>query len=168
MNKNSAEQIAYTTTTSHFFDKMKRWSQANQLWPFSIGTMCCGQEYGAAHQTQYGLKELGHPQQQNDPEKSDLMIIVGTVTYNLLPYLLENYNKMNSQKWVIAVGACAINGGLYTTYNVIQDINQYIPVDIYIPGCPPAPEAFISATKLIKKQIQEGICAATIQSDTPS
>ncbi len=152
-------QLVYTTKAKGFLDWARRWSRQGYLWPFPVGTTCCGMEYWAAYTSQFDLEKLGSPPDRRLPEKSDLMVLVGTVTKNLLPYILEAYERMGPRKWVMAVGACAASGGPYATYNVIPGIHQYIPVDAYVPGCPPSPEAILQAVRIIQERIKHGVCA---------
>ncbi len=153
-------QLVYTTKAQGLLDWMRRWGQKNQLWPFPVGTLCCGMEYHLTYTSDLGPQHLGDLPKQWPFEKSDLMIVVGTITENLLPYVLEVYQKMSTPKWVIAVGACAATGAPYPTYNVIAGIDKHIPVDVYVPGCPPSPDALLNAVKMVQERVEKGVCAA--------
>ncbi len=154
------DQLVYTTKAANFLEWLRRWGQKNQLWPFPAGTLCCGMEYHSASASLRGPQLLESPPGQWPIEKSDLMVVVGTVTENLVPYVLEAYAEMNTPKWVIAVGACAASGGPYPTYSVVPGIGQHIPVDVFVPGCPPSPEAILNAVSLIQERVEQGVCAA--------
>ena len=151
------DQLLHTTKAKNFIERVQRWSQKNFLWPFPMGTLCCGIEGRSLE----GEAE-GSPLEKWPVEKSDLMIVMGSVTEKLLPYFLEAYEKMESPKWVMAVGACAASGGPYggaCNYSVVPGIHHHIPVDVYVPGCPPPPCALWEGVKMIQERVEKGVCA---------
>lgn len=154
------ERLVFTSKASSFLEWLRRWSRSHSLWPMPFGASCCSLEYQAAMGPRYDLgRPRGGDEERFSPEQSDLMIVAGTVTEKLAPVLKRIYNKMSRPNWVIAMGACASSGGPYRTYNVVQGIDRLIPVDVYIPGCPPTPEALIEGVIKVQKRIRSGVGA---------
>lgn len=136
--------------------KVARWARKNSLWPFPFGTACCAIEFMAVVAAHYDLARFGAEVVRFSPRQADLLMVAGTITYKMVPVLKTIYEQMCEPKWVIAIGDCASSGGLYDTYSVLQGIDLVIPVDVYVPGCPPTPEAIIDAVMKIQKLIDEG------------
>ncbi len=130
-----------------------RWSRKNSLWPMPFGTACCAIELMATLASRYDLARFGAEAIRFSPRQSDLMIVGGRVCIKMMPVLQRIYLQMPEPKWVIAMGACASSGGVFDTYSVIQGVDNFMPVDVYIPGCPPRPEAVIEAVISIQEQI---------------
>jgi NADH-quinone oxidoreductase subunit B len=130
-----------------------RWSRKHSLWPMPFGTACCAIELMAALASRYDLARFGAEAIRFSPRQSDLMIVGGRVCIKMMPVLQRIYLQMPEPKWVIAMGACASSGGVFDTYSVIQGVDNFMPVDVYIPGCPPRPEAVIEAVISIQEQI---------------
>ena len=145
-----------TTNKKSFFEWARLWGQSNSLWPFPFGTACCALEYSSVVGAKYDIGRFDLEFDRIPAEQSDLLIIGGTITEKLAPMVVELYEKMRSPKWVIAFGACASSGGPYRAYNVVQGISQLIPVDVYIPGCPPTPESLLQGIFPIKEKIKLG------------
>jgi len=124
-------------------EKMVNWARRSSLWPAGFGLACCALEMIVAASARYDMARFGMEVFRPSPRQADLMIVAGTVTKKMLPAVLRIYEQMTEPKWVIAMGACASTGGVFDTYSTIQGIDQYLPVDVYIPGCPPRPEALI-------------------------
>ena len=134
------------------------WGRRNSLWPLQFGLACCAIEMIAAAASRYDLARFGGEVFRPSPRQADLMIVSGTVTKKMAPQVVRLYNQMPDPKYVIAMGACAISGGPFKQgYNVLKGIDRYIPVDIYIPGCPPRPEALLHAFMELQKKIDAQI-----------
>ena len=135
-------------------DVAVQWAQSNSLWPMPFGTACCAIEFMSVVSSHYDLARFGAEVVRFSPRQADLLIVAGTVVDKLAPVLKKVYDQMAEPKWVIAMGACASSGGMYRSYATLQGVDQIIPVDVYISGCPPRPEALLDA--LIKLQAKIG------------
>jgi NADH dehydrogenase I D subunit len=131
------------------------WARKNSLWPMPFGTACCAIEFMSVVSAHYDLARLGAEVVRFSPRQSDLMMVMGTITDKMGPVLRKIYDQMPEPKWVISMGACATSGGFYRAYHVMQGIDEIIPVDVYIPGCPPTPEAVIQAVLMIQGMIEK-------------
>ena len=118
-------------------------ARKNSLWPLPFATSCCGIEFMATMASHYDLARFGSERVGFSPRQCDLLMVMGTIAKKMAPVLRQVYLQMAEPRWVIAVGACASSGGIFDTYSVLQGIDQVIPVDVYVPGCPPRPEAII-------------------------
>lgn len=134
-------------------DTLLAWGRKNSFWPFPFGTACCAIEFMGAVSSRYDVSRFGAELVRFSPRQADLLMVMGTVTYKQAPILKRIYDQMCEPKWVVAFGVCASTGGFYDNYHVLQGIDEIIPVDIYIPGCPPRPEQFLDA--LVKLQNAE-------------
>ena len=153
------ERLILTTKADSLLEWLKRWGQSNSLWPFPFGTACCAIEYMAVVGPRYDVSRFGAEVVRFSPRQSDLMIIAGTITEKQAPVLKRIYDQMADPKWVIAMGACASSGGFYRAYHVVQGVSRDIPVDVYIPGCPPTPEAVIQGIIQVQERIKSGVRA---------
>ncbi|MFO1518136.1 MAG: NADH-quinone oxidoreductase subunit NuoB [bacterium] len=132
------------------------WGRKYSLWPMPFGTACCAIEFMGAVDAVYDISRFGAELVRFSPRQSDLLLVLGTINYKQAPVLKRVYEQMCDPKWVIAVGACATCGGFYDNYAVLQGIDEVIPVDVYVPGCPPRPESILlSVVKLQEKISQE-------------
>ena len=129
-------------------------SRKYSLWPIPFATACCGIEYMSVMASDFDFSRFGAERSSFSPRQADLMIAIGTITNKMAPILKQIYIQMSEPKWVIAMGACASSGGIFDTYSVLQGVGQIIPVDYYVPGCPPRPEAFIYAFNLLQKRVE--------------
>jgi NADH-quinone oxidoreductase subunit B len=124
-------------------DKVIGAARANSLWPLPFATSCCGIEFMATMGSNYDLARFGMERMSFSPRQADLLIVAGTISKKLAPVLKKVYEQMSEPRWVLSVGACASSGGIFDTYSVLQGIDRVIPVDVYVPGCPPRPEQIL-------------------------
>jgi NADH-quinone oxidoreductase subunit B len=138
------------TTT---FDAVLAWARKSSVWPMPMGISCCAIEMMAAGDPKYDIARFGSEVMRFTPRQCDLMIVAGTVTYKMAHVVKKIYDQMPDPKWVIAMGACTSSGGMYRSYNVVQGIDQFLPVDVYTAGCPPRPENLLLALMQIQEKI---------------
>lgn len=131
------------------------WSRRSSLWPMPFATACCGIELMATASSRFDLSRFGAEVMRFSPRQSDLLIVAGRVAIKMLPVLQRIYMQMTEPKWVISMGACASTGGVFDTYAVVQGIDQFIPVDVYVPGCPPRPETLMEGIMAIQRIVDE-------------
>lgn len=141
----------YQLTT---LEKVLGVARANSVWPLPFATSCCGIEYMATMGSNYDLARFGMERMSFSPRQADLLIVAGTISKKLGPVLKQVYEQMAEPKWVLSVGACASSGGIFDTYSVLQGIDRIIPVDVYVPGCPPRPEQIIEGIMNIHRLVK--------------
>jgi NADH-quinone oxidoreductase subunit B len=135
-------------------DKAVGMARKNSIWPLPFATSCCGIEFMATMASTYDLGRFGAERLSFSPRQADLLMVMGTISKKMGPVLRQVYEQMAEPKWVIAVGACASTGGIFDTYSVLQGIDRIIPVDVYVPGCPPRPEQILDGVIKIQDLIQ--------------
>lgn len=144
-------QVAITT-----LDKIYNWSRRNSIWPMMFGLACCAIEMIGTAAGRYDLSRFGMEVMRPSPRQADVMIVSGTVTKKMIPTIVRLYNQMGEPKYLIAMGACASGGGPFKEgYNVVPGVDRYLPVDIYIPGCPPTPQALLNGLITLQKKIDQ-------------
>ena len=134
-------------------DFLVNWGRANSLWPMPFGTACCAIEMMASFASKYDLARFGMERMAFSPRQSDMLICAGRVPYKLAPVLRRIWQQMPQPKWAISMGACASTGGMFDNYAVVQGIDTIIPVDVYVPGCPPRPEGLIYGIMMLQKKV---------------
>jgi NADH-quinone oxidoreductase subunit B len=132
-------------------DKVIGLARANSLWPLPFATSCCGIEFMATMGSNYDLARFGMERMSFSPRQADILLVAGTIAKKLGPVLKQVYEQMAEPKWVVAIGACASSGGIFDTYSVLQGIDKIIPVDVYVPGCPPRPEQILDGIMKIQE-----------------
>ncbi len=144
---------SYLTTT---VDTMVNWARSNSLWPFPFGTACCAIEFMSMVGSHYDVSRFGAEVVRFSPRQADLLLVEGTIVDKMGPVLKKIYDQMPEPRYVIAMGACATSGGFYRAYHVMQGIDEIIPVDIWVPGCPPTPDGLMYGILKLKEKIDRG------------
>jgi NADH-quinone oxidoreductase subunit B len=147
-------------------DSLVQWAQSNSLWPLPFGTACCAIEFMSVVSSHYDLARFGAEVVRFSPRQADLLIVAGTVTDKMAPVLKKVYDQMTEPKWVISMGVCACTGGFYRAYHVVQGIDEIVPVDVYVAGCPPTPENLMHGIILLQEKIKSGELARQRESRT--
>jgi NADH-quinone oxidoreductase subunit B len=150
MGLESALGEGFLTTT---IDVLASWARKNSLWPMPMGISCCAIELMSVGDPRHDISRFGMEVMRFSPRQSDVMIVAGTVTYKMAQVVRKIYDQMAEPRWVIAMGACASSGGMFRSYSVVQGIDQFIPVDVFVAGCPPRPDNLLFALMELQKKI---------------
>lgn len=153
MGLNEKEKIPFLVAP---LDKLIKWAQANSLWPAQFGLACCAIEMMSTAASRYDMARFGAEVFRASPRQSDVMIVAGRVSQKMAPVLKVIYEQMLEPKWVIAMGDCASSGGIYNNYAIIQGVDKIVPVDVYVAGCPPRPEALLDGLILLQEKVRNG------------